>query len=291
MSSFRIFFAHRSTDRPRAIELKNALGELLPNLPIEDLSDQVPQSTDWRAKATQLLEGCHAVVCVVGPNTHESPDVAWEVLEAQRHCKPILVTKLESAHCLHPSCEKVPAHHVDWQPQRIADVLVTYALFAKHDWSKGDPSESAVWNQYNLMVQTSEALVLRRQSINTMYITANSALLAGIGAIVSSIDKIMPINAAWGVALISLLGALLSYNWYRTIISYGILNRAKFKVIAAIEQYLPARIFDAEWRFLEASRYTSTTSADKQSAWFFLLLFCAVVAISIGAASILSISG
>ena len=116
-----------------------------------------------------------------------------------------------------------------------------------------------------------------------MYVTANAALLAGIGALVTSVDKIQVQNLAWGSVIITMVGVLLNVNWFRTIVSYGVLSRAKSKVVAAIEDFLPARLFDAEWMVLEANQYRSTTDTDKQTAWFFILLFAAFLLISFGA--------
>lgn len=43
---------------------------------------------------------------------------------------------------------------------------------------------------------------------------------------------------------------VLCYAWYRLIQSYKGLNSGKFKVIHAIEQYLPISPYDAEWEAL-----------------------------------------
>ncbi len=288
--NLKIFFSHRTSDIDRVRELKNELCTLLPSLQLDDLSVQVPQSDGWKDIAADLLRCCDAVVCLVGPKTHESPEVAWELQEAQRNGKPILVTRIEPAHCLHASCEEIAAHDTEYQPKTIAQMLMTYSVFAKHDWSKGDPSPESVWNQYQLMVQTSEALVQRRQTMNTVYMTANTAVIAGIGVLVSSDSHFKPLSAAFGALLLSCVGALLSFNWRRTIESYGLLNTAKFKVISAFERYLPARIFDAEWALLEAAKYTPTTRAEMQSAALLQLLFCVLFVVSAAVACTLLIA-
>jgi len=158
----------------------------------------------------------------------------------------------------------------------IGEMLIPRALFLKHDWSKGPPEATAIWQQYRLMVLSWESLIQRRQTVNTVYITANSALLAGIGILASSLDKLGSIWAALGVMVMAFLGIALSFNWHRTVLSYGTLSRAKSKVVTALEEYMPARLFDAEWRVLEAKRYKSTTATDNQTALFFLVLFVAL---------------
>jgi len=116
--------------------------------------------------------------------------------------------------------------------------------------------------------------------VNTVYTTANSALLAGVGVMISSVEKVGINWLIAGVAVLTFLGAALSYNWYRTISSYGLLSRAKAKVVIALETYMPAQIFDAEWKVLEANKYTSTTVTDRQTALFFFVLFTFVFVIS-----------
>jgi hypothetical protein len=102
--------------------------------------------------------------------------------------------------------------------------------------------------------------------------------------LLSAIDKTGPIWTAAGTCLVTFLGATLSYNWRCTIISYGLLSRAKSKVVAALETRLPAQLFDAEWKVLEAKQYKSTTVADKESASFFIIIFVVIFFISGGLA-------
>jgi hypothetical protein len=177
---------------------------------------------------------------------------------------------------------------LEWNPTelagRIGELLVSRALFLRHDWTRGAPTPEVIWNQYNLMVQSWEALISRRQTVNTLYVSANAALLAGVGILASSADKAGIISASTGAALLALFGAALSFNWRRTVVSYGTLSRAKSKVIAALEAHMPAQLFDAEWRVLEAKRYKSTTETDGQTALFFMLLFLALCFLATGVA-------
>jgi hypothetical protein len=222
-------------------------------------------------------------------DTYKSEPVDWEIREAHRLGKPLVVTLL-SGHCQPPlACKELQIETTPWDANdlagRIVKLLLPRALFLKHDWNKGLPEPAEIWNQYNLMVQTWEALIGRRQIVNSLYISACSALLAGIGVLISSIDKVGHGWTMAGAAVIAFQGAALSFNWRRTISSYGTLSRAKADVVAALEVHMPARLFDAEWRVLEAKRYTSTTETEKQTAVFFFLLFLAVLLIAGGIAA------
>lgn len=130
-----------------------------------------------------------------------------------------------------------------------------------------------VWNQYSLMVQSWESLIGRRQTVNNLYLTGNATILAAIGVFIGSSKDVGAKPSLYGAIILSVLGALLSLNWLQTIVSYGTLSQAKSKVVLALEQFLPAKLFDTEWAVLEAKKYRSTTRSDKQASQFFILLF------------------
>lgn len=246
----------------------------------------MPYNENWKASATPILESCDGMVCFVGEDTFRSEPIDWEIREAHRLGKPVVITTLSDQYQLPEACRQLQLEVAQWDAKevagRVGELLLPRALFLGHDWSLGLPGEEAIRNQYNIMVQSWEALIARRQTVNTLYITATSALLAGTGVLISSVEKVGQGWAAAGVAIIAFLGTALSFNWRRTILSYGTLSRAKSKVVAALEMYMPARLFDTEWRVLEARRYKSTTETDKQTALFFLLLFLVLFLIASG---------
>lgn len=101
---------------------------------------------------------------------------------------------------------------------------------------------------YKVMVESSEALVGRRQGVNTFFLTINGALLTASGVIVQSAGNTR--LAGFGILVLALAGALLSGAWRSLISSFGQLNKGKFKVINAIERFLPVAIYAAEWEAL-----------------------------------------
>jgi hypothetical protein len=288
MTKFRLFFSHRTSDKERVTELQESLKELLPNLPIEDVATAVPCIDDWKTIASEIIHSCDGLICIVNEDTYMSEPVDWEIREAHRLNKPLVVTTLSEHFKLPSACNELRIEAIPWKATDVAgyigEMLVSRVLFLKHDWSTGPPQSEIVWQQYNLMVQSWESLIERRQTVNTVYITANSALLAGIGILISSVDKLGFGWAAVGLTVVAFLGVALSFNWRRTILSYGTLSRAKAKVVIALETFMPARLFDAEWRVLEAKRYKSTTATDNQTALFFLLLFVALFLVAFGMA-------
>ncbi|WP_420462700.1 RipA family octameric membrane protein [Candidatus Palauibacter sp.] len=99
--------------------------------------------------------------------------------------------------------------------------------------------------QYQLLVATSEALVVRRQSVNTFFLSVNSIILAGEGLLLPDADTGTLESAA--IIGFALGGMTLCVIWHRLITSFRQLSTGKFRVIHEIERRLPARMFTAEW--------------------------------------------
>lgn len=101
---------------------------------------------------------------------------------------------------------------------------------------------------YKIMVMSSEALVGRRQGVNTFFLTINGALLTAAGLVLSNGNDTR-VRAA-GLLVLTFTGAILAGAWNSLLLSFGQLNRGKFAVINRIEKLFPVAIFDAEWKAL-----------------------------------------
>ncbi len=117
---------------------------------------------------------------------------------------------------------------------------------------------------YKVMVASSEALVNRRQGVNTFFLTVNGALLTGIGLVVQNPSSPRPTSFA--VLALAVTGAILAYAWRSLLVSFGQLNTGKFEVINRLETLLPAAIYTAEWKALAEGKnpaiYRSFTSRE-----------------------------
>jgi hypothetical protein len=117
---------------------------------------------------------------------------------------------------------------------------------------------------YKMMVASSEALVNRRQAVNTFFLTINGALLTAYGLVAQNIGTYRVSGAA--LIVIAFAGLVLCSAWRSLIISFGQLNRGKFKVINTVEKLLPVSIYAAEWEALgrgeDAKVYRSFTSRE-----------------------------
>ena len=130
--------------------------------------------------------------------------------------------------------------------------------------SPSDTDVSILFEQYKLFVGTSEALVSRRQQVNTFFLSVNSIILAATGLLLREGTA----NSITGPALmvLGLSGIVLCLAWGRMVKSFGQLNHGKFEVILALERRLPARVFAAEWAVLgrgaDPSKYKPFTRTE-----------------------------
>lgn len=129
---------------------------------------------------------------------------------------------------------------------------------------KGSTDNAQALDLYKIMVQSSEGLVGRRQGVNTFFLTMNGALLTGTGVVIQNSGA--NTVGALGIVVLSVAGIILCAAWRSLIISFGQLNRGKFQVINAIERYLKAAIYAAEWEALgrgeDPKIYRSFTSRE-----------------------------
>ncbi len=102
---------------------------------------------------------------------------------------------------------------------------------------------------YKIMVTSSEALVGRRQGVNTFFLTINGALLTAAGLVLSNGNDTRV--QAGGLLVLTITGGILAGAWRSLLLSFGQLNTGKFAVINRIERLLPVAIFDAEWKALK----------------------------------------
>lgn len=137
---------------------------------------------------------------------------------------------------------------------RILDKLIV-----NDSESYGECYNSHCLEIYKLYVQMADNVSNRRQSANSFFLTVNTAIV-GISGYVGSVA------AEWNW-IISLMGIILCFAWYRLIRSYQDLNSGKFKVIHEIEKVLPLAPYEAEWEALgrgfDPVRYLPVTRIER----------------------------
>ena len=111
---------------------------------------------------------------------------------------------------------------------------------------------------YTLAVEMADRVSARRAAANSFFLSVNTALLVLVGGG----------SFRWYVAAAGIAVAL---AWWTLLRSYRELNRAKFRVILALEERLPARVFGAE----QIPQYRELGRVERVVPWVFAALYAA----------------
>lgn len=106
----------------------------------------------------------------------------------------------------------------------------------------------AVFPCYALAVQMADRVSARRGGANMFFLSIQTTLLTAVGLADTTLRHV-----AWYVAVcVAVAGCAVSVVWWVQLRSYRLLNHAKFEVVHALEEELPARPFTDEWKWLNA---------------------------------------
>lgn len=122
---------------------------------------------------------------------------------------------------------------------RVGTVLWNPAISQLHYGSAGEKYQIAVLEQYKVYVEIMDRVSARRMAVNTFFLTLNSAVIGIVGIF----WKDRPVGSPWLLVPVLVLALGECFSWYRLISSYRDLNSAKYMVVAALEERLPARAF------------------------------------------------
>jgi hypothetical protein len=131
---------------------------------------------------------------------------------------------------------------------------------------------------YKIAVEMADRISGRRGVANSFFLTINTAVLGILGTRATS----------WYLAA---AGIILCISWWALLKSYRELNRAKFEIILAMEERLPARLYADEWARLrrEPVRFAPNVAAlrpwvaqyrelgviERVVPWIFVLVYLA----------------
>jgi hypothetical protein len=140
---------------------------------------------------------------------------------------------------------------------------------------------TALLEQYKLYVSMADQVSARRGTTNTFFITLNTAVFALIGSLIAKGFN----GSGWGLVfpLFGLEGQCAA--WFYLVRSYRQLNSAKFEVVGALEERLPASpCWRAEWTALgegrDRSKYWPLTHLEQ---WIPILFAIVYLGVFIGA--------
>jgi len=169
-----------------------------------------------------------------------------------------------------------------------SDSAIEKALFGDRTSPPTGADLQAVLELYKLYVGTMEAMVSRRQTVHSFFLTASSFLMAAAGLLLTK-DYISSGISAIPVMVASLAGILLSLVWLMLSVRFEVFNAKKFDVIHEFERRLPAEPFQAEWVALGEGKkpwlYSSMAAVERFVPIIFLFIY--VLMFVIGLASFL----
>jgi len=114
------------------------------------------------------------------------------------------------------------------------------------------PYETAVLEQYRLCVEMADRVSARRGLMNSFFLSLNT----GIFVLITTFGEQPPSGAeAWWMVIPLAAVLCQCFAWFYLVRSYRLLNSAKYRVIGALEERLPASPFwRAEWWALGEGR-------------------------------------
>jgi len=139
--------------------------------------------------------------------------------------------------------------------------------------SLGESYASLLGGQYQLYVEMADRISARRMLANSFFVGVNTALIAALTIMLKN-EILVPdlLGFAPFAAVLLMCGV-----WWRLIKSYRQLNSAKFQIIHALEQALPADPYTAEWMLLDKGHspqdYLPLTHVESWVPWCFALLY------------------
>jgi hypothetical protein len=134
--------------------------------------------------------------------------------------------------------------------------------------------QGAILEQYKLYVEMADRVSQRRGLSNTFFVTLNSAVFTIIGVFWKDRPAMPPWLLVFPLAVS--LGQCVAWWWL--VRSYRLLNSAKFRVIGALEERLPASSYwRAEWFELgegqDHRKYLPLTHLEQWIPVFFGLVY------------------
>jgi hypothetical protein len=162
----------------------------------------------------------------------------------------------------------------------IRDYLWSASVTADSYNQASSSYQEAILEQYKIYVEMADRVSSRRGVANNFFLTLNTTLLVLIGGLARSSDHFQ----VW-IFVGPLCGLLAEcFAWYLTLLSYRQLNGAKYLVIGALEERLPASPWwKAEWKALAEGRdkkiYRPVTQLERwlPGAFAFAYLFLFIV--------------
>lgn len=126
-----------------------------------------------------------------------------------------------------------------------------------------DEKTELILSQWQTCVEMANFVSQRRDAMNNIFITLNLAIVTAV-------------SVTWDLKTILILvaGIAICVIWLFFIRNYKALNTEKFKVINEIEDKLPVKPFNEEWKGLIANKkYMDGTKLEKTLPYAFIAIY------------------
>ncbi len=264
-----IFIVHSGADRDYVYEKKEEIKNSCSKANILLLEYR----KIWRPEVRRLMKSAQMILYIVGKESYKSRNINWELKEAIKLNKSVVYLKIEDTYRLNKVLQaKDPFTKEDieladrvFNVQELVDIIMSYENGKYINLINDNISNDSLFEQYRMFSDTSEALVNRRQNVNSFYITANTALIT-IAATAFSLNGDL-ISKLVITIVLTIPGILLNHSWAKILESYGIINSSKMKILGMLERQLAASLYDAEWQAMSnkynKKQYISFTDGEK----------------------------
>ena len=189
--SMNVFIIHSGKDEPEIKKILAEIGEkaqaLNSNIKETQQEGEKPPKI-WKPAARKGIREAQFVMFFVGENSYSSQNIGWEVKTAIRYKKRIIYllldekNRLPSALYYQDKYSKALRIYGEYMTvNQVIRMINEYQDGSYHLLNRrqdDSPNTSMLFDQYKLFLQTSETLVSRRQSVNSIYITLNTSMLA-----------------------------------------------------------------------------------------------------------------
>jgi hypothetical protein len=230
----KLFVCNRSKDKEIA---KQAIDDLLNKSEnFIAIQQETEQSDTWQKKVEQKMQESDFVIFLLGADTFDSEQIIWEYAKAKDLNKQIIGYKLSNAS--EQSILFCQGFQVFDNPEHCVKFLTkTY-----------DDDRKLKFDQYKIMVGSTEKVTENRMKVNNLFFTITSSILS-VGFVLGKTFG-FTLKAMLGMLTLTVLSLIVSFFWEKLIQSYALLNRGKFKVIDKIEKQLRTNMFEDEWKIL-----------------------------------------
>lgn len=159
-----------------------------------------------------------------------------------------------------------------------------FDVISKNEAAYGPKYKDHLLDQYKMYVETADNVSSRRQTANAFFLSVNTLVLSGLGAMFA-LTPDFEAQSFLATVLPAFAGILFSLAWTSLIASYAKLNEAKFCMINAIELELPIAPFRGEWEYVDEGKcpekYVPMTAIESLVPWFFIVLYSSSIVLSI----------